>query len=394
MKSIMVLIVFLLCYASASAQTHDHGAMQSGDGNFNPFVVSDSRGGFYFTYVQRTNGASNVMVRHSADGRSFDPPVRVNDRDGDSTVRNENPPKIAVSRKGDVYVCWANETARWKGNIRFARSTVGGKAFLPAITINSDAMSDPAGHAFQSVATDRSGRVYVVWIDERDKKPADRGAEIWMSTSDDGGKTFSRDRKILSQVCECCRSNIQIDASGRLFLAYRTVPNQGPMFRDIVLAVSADRGGSFSTRVVSHDGWEINACPVAGPSLCVDASNRITVIWFTGGGDRAGLYYASSSDLGVSFSKRRLLDSDQKLGKHAQAVAHADGQIIVAWDDSGDKPLTQWGTLNEESGLLRKRGVRSEAIYPVVAASKDVMVVVGLQTNKDVFVQTESLKNP
>ena len=392
MKPMTLVIALLLCYASASAQTHDHGAMQSGNGNFNPFVVSDSRGGFYFAYVQRANGVSNVMLRHSVDGRSFNPPVRVNDRDGDATVRNENPPKIAVSGKGDVYLCWANETARWKGNIRFARSTDEGKSFLPAITINSDSAGEPNGHAFQSIAADRSGRIYVVWIDERNRKPADRGAEIWISTSDDRGKTFSRDRKILSQVCECCRSNIQIDSSGRLLLAYRTVPNEGPMYRDIILAVSEDRGASFSTRVVSHDGWEINACPVAGPALCVDSSNRITVIWFTGGGDRAGLYYATSPDQGVSFSKKSLLDADQKLGKHAQAVVRADGEIIVAWDDSGDKPLTQWGTLNQQNGVLRKRGVRTEVIYPVVAANKDAIVVVGLQSNKDVFVETDSLK--
>ena len=392
MKPMTLVILLLLCCASATAQTHDHGAMQSGDGNFNPFVASDGRGGFYFAYLQRKNGVSNVMLRHSVDGASFSPPVRVNDRDGDATVRNENPPKIAVSARGDVYVCWANETARWKGNIRFARSTDEGKSFLPAITINSDSAGEPTGHAFQSVATDRSGRIYVVWIDERAKKPADRGAEIWISTSDDRGQTFSRDRRILSQVCECCRSNIQIDTSGRLLLAYRTVPNEGPMYRDVVLAVSEDRGASFPTRVVSHDRWEINACPVAGPALCVDSANRITVIWFTGGGDRAGLYYTFSSDHGVSFSSRRLLDADQKLGKHAQAVARADGEIVVAWDDSGEKPFTQWGTLNQQSGLLRKRGVRTEVIYPVIAANKNALVVVGLQSNKDVFIETDSLK--
>ena len=164
------------------------------------------------------------------------------------------------------------------------------------------------------------------------------------------------------------------------------------MYRDIVLAVSRDRGESFSSTVVSHDGWEINACPVAGPALCVDASKRITVIWFTGGGDRAGLYYASSTDHGVSFSRRRLLDADQKLGKHAQASACTNGEILVAWDDSAEKPLVQWGTLDQTSGLLRKRGLRTEATYPVIAAGKKALVVAGLQSNKDVFVQTEPMK--
>ena len=240
------------------------------------------------------------MLRRSTNGGTFTAPIRVSDRAGNGAVRNENPPKVAVSGRGDVYVCWANERARWKGNIRFARSTDGGNSFRPAITINSDADGEPAGHAFQSIAVDRRGRIYVVWIDERDKKPADRGAEIWMSTSDDGGRTFTRDRKILSDVCECCRTAVQVDSTGRVFVSYRMVPKNGPMHRDVVVATSEDRGKSFVSNVVSHDEWEISGCPVAGPALCVDASNRITVIWFMGGGNRPGLA-ALSTDRGISF---------------------------------------------------------------------------------------------
>lgn len=135
--------------------------MPAGDGKYNPFVVSDSRGGFYLAFIQRANGATNVMLRRSADGKDFSDPVRINDREGDATIRNENPPKLAVSPNGDLYVCWANERAKWKGNIRFARSTDSGKTFSSAITLNTDAGGPPAGHAFQSIAVDRKGRIYV-----------------------------------------------------------------------------------------------------------------------------------------------------------------------------------------------------------------------------------------
>src|ERR1044072_278533 len=116
------IITILIFAIAASAQTHQHGSMPTGDGNFNPFVVSDNRGGFYVAYIRRAGGVSNVMLRHSMDGKSFSDPVRVNDLDGDATVRNENPPKIAVSPGGGVYVCWGNERARWKGDGKFARS--------------------------------------------------------------------------------------------------------------------------------------------------------------------------------------------------------------------------------------------------------------------------------
>lgn len=385
-------ILFLIFFSTAVfAQTHQHGSMPAGDGNFNPYVLSDGRGGFYLAYVQLANGSSNVMLRHSTDGKIFSDPVRVNDREGDAAVRNENPPKVAVSPGGDIYLCWANERAKWKGDIRFARSTDGGKTFSKAITLNSDAGGEPTGHAFQSVAVDKKGRIYVAWIDERNKKETDRGAEIWMSTSEDGGKTFSRDRKIVSDVCECCRTNIQVDSAGRLYIAYRTVPPTGPMYRDIIVARSVDDGNSFTPVRVSADEWEINACPVTGPGVCVGRDGQITVVWFTGG-KRQGLYYATSSDRGASYSQRRLVETSRNLGKHAQTVALPDGKILIAWDEKAEKMQIVWGVLDWRKGILEKRVVREGSSYPTVAASERTLVVTAMQNEtKDILLQPESI---
>jgi hypothetical protein len=113
------------------------------DGQFNPYVASDNQGGFYLSYIERKNGSSNVVLQYSPQGRPFSVPVRVNSRAGDGAVRNENPPKIAVGPNKEVYIVWASERERWKGNIRFARSLNGGKSFEPALDLNSDAAQRP-----------------------------------------------------------------------------------------------------------------------------------------------------------------------------------------------------------------------------------------------------------
>jgi hypothetical protein len=376
----------------AAAQVHQHGTMPKEDGRYNPFVAADPRGGFYLAYVERKAGISNVMLQRSSDGKSFSAPARVNDQPGDATVRNENPPKLAIGPTGQIYVCWANERGRWKGNIRFARSLDGGKTFSPAININSDAALQPAGHAFQSVTVDKKGQIYVTWIDERNKKSTDRGAEIWMSTSANEGRTFSPDRRVLSDVCECCRTHLQIDASGRMFLSYRTVPASGPMYRDIVLAVSQDGGKTFSKTIVNEDGWEVNACPVAGPALSVDSEGEVAITWFTGGGDRPGLYYASSSDHGTSFSPRRLLSPNQKLGKHSQAAMISKGRLLVVWDDMADTTLTRWGLLDLKDLRLQELGSQEGASFPVVAISKQTALIAAAQMSaRELFFRSESL---
>jgi hypothetical protein len=391
-QRILVIGLILIATAMALAQTHQHGATAASDGQYNPFIVSGNRGDFYLAYVERANSVSDVMLRRSSDGVKFSTPVRVNDRAGDATVRNENPPKVAVGARGEVYVCWANERGKWKGDIRFARSTDGGKTFSPAITINSDGAGEPAGHAFQSIAVDRRGRVYVAWIDERNKQKEDRGAEIWLAVSADGGRTFSRDRGILTDACECCRTNLQIDAEGNLYLSYRTVPRSGPMYRDIIIARSQDGGKTFTQTVVSEDRWEINGCPVAGPSFNFDNRGAITAVWFMGGGERPGLYYATSADRGKTFAPRRLLDPRQKIGKHAHTAGMAGGEIFVAWDDADGKTFSAWGVLNPQKESLRRSDQHEGVAYPVAAANGRVAVIVGMRlATHEIVTYTASL---
>jgi hypothetical protein len=390
-------LIFILSssyFVTAFAQGHQHSVTSTGDGNFNPSLIADQGGGFYLAYIARTNGKSNVMLRYSTDGKTFSQPVRVNHLNDDAAVRNENPPKIAVAPNGNIYVCWANERARWKGNIRFARSTDGGKSFSSAITLNSDIGGEPKGHAFQSLAIDQKGKVYVAWIDERNKQATDRGAEIWLSVSTDHGKTFSFNRKILSDVCECCRTNLQADSTGRLYLSYRTVPENGPMYRDIIVARSGDGGKSFKKTIVSRDRWDINACPIAGPSLCIDNKDRIYTVWFTGSGDRPALYYAASSDRGASYSPRKLIDPSQSFGKHAQAVPLSNGKVIVAWEGHTDHPVIFWGVLDIRQGLLHKSAAHQQVTYPTVAAKGSTVILAGLRNGRDLLLNVDSLSIP
>jgi hypothetical protein len=236
------------------------------------------------------------------------------------------------------------------------------------------------GHAFQSVAVDRTGRIYAAWIDERNKKPADRGAEIWLSVSDNRGKSFSADRRILSDVCECCRTNIQISGDGSLLLSYRTVPSAGPMLRDIMVARSTDRGQSFAATRVSEDGWAVDACPVSGPALCV-LKSEVTVVWFVGGGGRAGLYYATSNDNGRSFSKRMLLDEEQKMGRHAQACLTPDGRVAVAWDDAVDGVTSFFGVLDPTRARLSRSPLQQGVSHPTLASNGRIALVAGMKSS-------------
>lgn len=216
-------------------------------------------------------------------------------------------------------------------------------------------------------------------IDERNKRAGDRGAEIWLTTSEDGGRTFSRDRRILSDVYECCRTNIQIDSTGRLFLSYRTVPPAGHMYRDILVACSDDAGRTFKTARISADGWDVNACPVTGPALCLDTRDRVVVLWFTGDERAPGLYFTTSLDRGESYAPRKRLDPEQKLGKHAQAVALADGRVLVAWDDAAEGVTSILGSLNLSKGTFVRTLTDENVAYPTLAINGKLALMAGMK---------------
>ncbi len=365
----------------AQAQMHDHSAMApAGDGKFNPFVISDAHGGFYSVYIERRNGKSDVYFQHAAAGTAFSPAVRVNDKPDDGTVRNENPPKVAAGPGGEIYVAWQNQRERYKGNIRFSRSLDGGKTFSPAVDLNSANSGTPIGRGFETIAVAPNGHLYIAWIDQRDKKSGDLAmAAIWMTESSDRGKTFSADRPIVSNVCECCRLTLALDGEGRIFLSYRSVPATGPMFRDIAVARSDDGGKTFHSTIVNHDGWELNACPTDGATMTVDHAGRVDIVWFTAAGDIPRVYIASSTDHGSSFSKPALLDPNQKQARHAYAVAIGDGVVLAAWDDYNSTPVVKWGIYDLAKGSVRVLGTEASAVYPVVAVNGDHLAILAMR---------------
>src|SRR5262249_14285550 len=105
----------------------------------------------------------------------------------------------------------------------------------------------------------------------------------------------------------------------------------------------------------------------------------ITVVWFMGGGERPGLYYATSTDNGKTFAPRRLLDPQQKIGKRAHTAGFADDSLFVAWDDTDGKAFSAWGVLNTQKGLLRRSARRKGFAYPVVATNGRIEVIAGMR---------------
>src|SRR3569832_155250 len=127
-------------------------------------VAFDGEGRLWRARVQD----GHVLVdRSDNEGASFGAPVTVNPDKEVVAAEGDRAPKIALA---------------------------GGKRFSAPVTVNDN--RDVIGHRFDALIVGRDGKVYVVWLDKRDKAVAKQrgeeyaGAALYYAVSTDGGASL------------------------------------------------------------------------------------------------------------------------------------------------------------------------------------------------------------
>ena len=175
---------------------------------------------------------------------------------------------VVTSADGVVYAAWRKI---FEGHIRetvVSRSTDGGETFSSSVVVGNDRWVYPAcPHRPASLAVDRQGRLYVVWYTEG----ADETPAIYLTYSDDQGKTFSN-KKQLNRFKGIFPDHPQmaVDPAGRIAVVWE---EQSPVRREVVASFSLDRGQSFSQPVKLNDK---NAQP---PTVAVNQQGTVVMGW-------------------------------------------------------------------------------------------------------------------
>ncbi len=290
----------------------------------------DRKGRLWRAYVRD----GQVLVDRSADrGKTFGTAVAVNARPEKIGAAGELRPKLAFGLENDVYVSWTQLLAQpYAGHIRFSRSSDGGRSFSAPVVVNHD--RSEITRRFDALAVTPDGRVWLAWIDKRDlvaAKAAGRpyeGAAIYYAVSDDGGASFSVERKAGDASCECCRIAMQPASDHAVVAMWRQLYPGG--VRDHAIA-RLDPAQPTRVHRASFGGWKIDACPHHGPALARGGDWGWHMAWYDGG-DKAGLYYARmDGEAWVSSPRRRFGDAERQAGRPALlAVGEA---VWLAWKE-------------------------------------------------------------
>jgi hypothetical protein len=357
------------------------------------------------------DGTTDVFLAVSRDaGRTFGAPRRVNDTIGDARLNGEQPPQVALvhgaSADPAIVVVW---TTKGKNGttLRQSRSDDGGKTFGAAATVpGTDAVGN---RGWEAIAVGPDGRVDVIWLDHRelasdtamasshhDHTQRAAGDKARLPDSKPDGVAMAQKSKlyfasldgsaapraVTAGVCYCCKTALVSAGGGSVYAAWRHVyPGN---LRDMAFTMSRDGGRTFASPVrVSEDQWVLEGCPDDGPSMAVDRTGRIHLVWPTlvkeapaQGGEPVetiALFYSMSAD-GRTFGKRQRIPTEG-LPHHPRIITSADGTMTVVWDElaKGSRRVAFARARAASNGVpsFRRQILTSDgpSVYPVVAAA-------------------------
>ncbi|EIL95820.1 sialidase family protein [Rhodanobacter sp. 115] len=276
-----LILTLLLCLLPVAVMAHDMSGMaMSHEPELGASAAFDAHGRLWV--VDAADG--HIRVRHSDDfGKTLSPLVIVNPVAERIYDEGENRPKIAFGPKGELYVSWSQPRAKpWTGYVRFSRSMDGGRHFSTPITVQHD-LADIT-HRFDALAVDGHGRVVIAWIDKRDQEAAKAkgqpylGAAVYYSWSDNEGRSFAPDHKLMEHSCECCRIALARTPSGEVAAFFRGV--FGDNIRDHAYALLPTTGAPAHAERATFDDWHIAACPHQGPGLAIGADGVRHAVWY------------------------------------------------------------------------------------------------------------------
>ncbi len=261
-------------------------------------------------------------------------------------------PSVIGLQNGALAAHWLvkSGSATYAYDVNIALSVDGGETWTRPVVPHLD--NTQTEHGFVSLVPMRDGRVGAIWLDGRnmkdmkddhgEDKPLPVSMALRYATIDTDGK-ISDEAQLDERVCECCQTSAAVSSDG-IVAVYRDRSQKE--VRD-VYTVRQTKGTWTTPQPVYGDNWEINGCPVNGPSVAA-AGRNVVVGWYTGVGSKPSVKLAFSSDAGATFGNPIAVDDGETQGRV---------DVLVLPDNSA---LVCWLSGNADGGAIKVRRVRAD----------------------------------
>jgi len=349
--------LFVVCI-SAAAQVRKVASPaleRSGQAN----LTVDRRGRVYLSWIDRTPDNLFTLRFSTRERGGWSKPQTIAEGRG-WFVNWADFPSLIVLPDNSLAAHWLVKSGpgTYAYDVTMSRSFNGGRTWSKPFVPHTDGTQTE--HGFVSMFPARNGALGAIWLDGREMKEAAEGGHDhgdmtvrYAALARDGRAT--EEAVLDRRVCECCQTSAALTQDGPV-VVYRDRSDKE--VRDISL-VRLKRGRWTEPRAVHPDGWEIDACPVNGPSISTDGRRRVAVAWFTGAGGVARVRAAFSNDQGDTFGPPAEVSAADPMGRVGVLMLE-DGSAVVSWLERG-----------KAGGEVRVRRVRPDGrmTEPVTVAA-------------------------
>jgi hypothetical protein len=275
-------------------------------GSQSPAIAVDA-GTIHLAWYDDTPGNWEIVYSKSTDGGiTWSAPVNVSNNTAGSYT-----PKIAVEAGGTIHVVWQDWTPG-NSEIFYSKSTDGGITWSAPVNVSNNAGNQMS----QTIAVD-AGIIYLAWWDSGNR-------EIFYSNSSDGGFTWSTPVNASNTAGNSVEPAIAVDA-GTIYLAWA---DDTPGNREVLYSKSIDGGGTWSASVNVSNNSGVSQFP----SIAIDSSNNLHVVWMDNTPGNMEIFYSNSTDGGTTWSAA--VNASNSTGESSiPVISIGAGTIYLAWYD-------------------------------------------------------------
>lgn len=290
-----------------------------------PYFTRDTAGDPVLSWISRPHKGGTTEVAYAVFDRrdqKFGEVHRVAATAG-VEPHGENMPKMVFTGKGAAYLFFPLSRPRpgnpYTAAVYYTSLSGKGQGWRAALPLVPDTTKSFDQRYFDAAALPGAG-LAVVWLNN--STPA--GSTLCFAAGTAGG-AFKRKTVIGTHACQCCRTDLFVDDSGGIHVAWREIYHDS--IRDMAYAFSGDDGRTFTTPArISADNWVVNGCPHTGPSMAANNSG-LHFAWFTMGGG-GGVYYCHTTGNGLVFSPRQAV-SELPSARHPEIVSLPGGDLAI-----------------------------------------------------------------
>ncbi|MCK5559989.1 MAG: Ig-like domain-containing protein [Thermoplasmata archaeon] len=246
---------------------------------------------------------------------------------------DQQEPSVAVAGNGVIYVVWEDyRDGNW--DIFFAKSADNGANWHLNEVVDCNSPQD-SYQRNPAIAIDSNNYIYLAF-EENDNGDWD----IYYTKSMDGGATWSTQQPVhaIQDPAGTRQHNpsVSIDTEDNIYIVWSANTTTS---WDIYLTNSINSGQSWSEQVKVNDDFGSLEPRAPSPSIDIDGSDNLYIVWEDWRQGNNDTYFTNSSDGGNTFNTNiqvndGVRDSTKKVNtNHPKVQVNSRGDVYVVWEE-------------------------------------------------------------